>query len=105
MTLHTSRADVATETPARYAKQLVSHLGHKIAFSTEGDVSTAVFGTTTGSIIVGEGVLTLTAAGDDPEGVARVEQVMGGHLVRFGQRQELLVEWTRTSADQVGHGA
>ena len=96
MTALTSRADVATDAPARYAKQLVAHLGRKISFATDGAVSTATIGDATGQIVVGDGVLTLTAAGDDPAAVAVVEDVLGRHLERFGARNELAVHWTRS---------
>jgi uncharacterized protein len=46
--------------------------------------------------VVGDGVLTLTAEGPDEEGVARVEDVLGRHLERFGQRNELTVTWVRS---------
>lgn len=95
MTALFSRADVATSSPERYAKQLVSHLGRKISFDTDGAVSTAAIGGGVGQIIVGDGVLTLTAAGDDPAAVAVVEDVLGRHLERFGARNELAVHWTR----------
>jgi hypothetical protein len=88
-----SRADVATDAPARYAKQLVAHLGRKVSFSTEGATSTAAFGDTTGQVVVGDGVLTLLVSGPDAEGVTRVEHVLGSHLERFGQRNELTVTW------------
>src|ERR687889_1017560 len=69
----TSRADVRTDAPERYAKQLVSHLGRKVEFVTDGATSTATFGDTTGQVVVGQGVLTLLVSGSDAEGVARVE--------------------------------
>ncbi|WP_219823874.1 DUF2218 domain-containing protein [Actinokineospora auranticolor] len=93
---YTSRADVATDSPERYAKQLVAHLSRKIEFSTDGPTSTTTIADTTGQVIIGDGVLTLTATGTDPEGIARVEHVLGSHLERFGQRKELVVTWTRT---------
>jgi hypothetical protein len=92
-----SRADVPTYSPARYAKQLVAHLGRKITFTTEGTTSTAAFGDTIGQVVVGDGVLTLLVSGPDADGVARVEAVLGSHLERFGQRNELAVRWTRTT--------
>lgn len=92
---HTSRADVATDSPARYAKQLVSHLGRKIDFATDGGTSTAAIGGATGQVVVGDGVLTLLAAGDDEQAVAAVEHVLGSHLERFGARNELAVVWCR----------
>jgi len=90
----TARADVPTDAPARYAKQLVSHLGHRVEFTTEGDTSTASIGEATGSIVVGDGVLTLLAEAPDAETLDRVQDVLGRHLERFGQRNELTVVWT-----------
>jgi len=90
-----SRADVATETPDRYAKQLVSHLGRRVEFTTEGPESSARIGDGTGRVVVGDGVLTLLASGEHEEGLARVEHVLGSHLERFGARNELVVRWTR----------
>jgi hypothetical protein len=95
----TSRADVHTDAPARYAKQLVAHLGRKVDFAVDGTTSTAHFGTTTGQVVVGDGVLTLLASGSDPDGVTRVEHVLGSHLERFGQRNELTVRWNRTTTE------
>ena len=94
----TSRADVATATPERYAKQLVSHLGHKLTFITEGAVSTAAIGAGTGQVVVGAGVLTLLATGADEQALAEVERVLGSHLERFAQRENLSVSWTRNAA-------
>lgn len=92
----TSRADVTTDTPARYAKQLIAHLGRKLEFTTVGATSTATIGDAIGHIVVADGVLTLLASGDDESAVARVEHVLGSHLERFGQRSELIITWTRT---------
>ena len=96
----TSRADVTTDAPDRYAKQLVAHLGRKVEFTTQGATSTATFGDTTGQVVVGEGVLTLRATGPDPEGVAPGEHLRGRHQERFGPRAELSVVWNRGSAPQ-----
>jgi hypothetical protein len=92
------RADVPTDAPARYAKQLISHLGRTVPFTGDGTAfpATAVIGGATAGIEVGEGVLTLLATGDDEESVARVRQVLGGHLERFAQREGLAVHWLRT---------
>jgi hypothetical protein len=57
----TGRADVRTDAPARYAKQLVAHLSRKLDFTTHGTTSTATIGDGTGHIIAGDGVLTLLA--------------------------------------------
>ncbi len=93
-----SRTDVLTDTPGRYAKQLVAHLGRKIGFRTDGPVSSAAIGEGTAQLVVGNGVLTLLATGDDERSVALIEQVLGSHLERFGQRAGLTVSWVRTTA-------
>jgi uncharacterized protein len=90
-------AKVVTDTPARYAKQLVAHLGHKVDFTIDGPTSTARIGGGTGSVVVGEGLLTLVAQGPDESVTALVEHVLGTHLERFGTRNELSVAWQATN--------
>ena len=103
MTIHLSRAEVSTDAPARYAKQLVSHLGRKVEFVTDGATSSATVNDMTLAITVAEAGLTLTVTGSDPSAVARVEHALGGHLERFGARRDLKVTWTGTITD--GEGA
>ena len=102
-----SRADVATGAPARYAKQLISHLGRKVPFTGDAVTApaTAVIGTATAGIVVAEDVLTLWAAGDDEEAVAQVEQVLGSHLERFAQRESITVRWIRSESVAIPTGA
>ena len=88
-----SRAAVRTATPERYAKQLVEHLGHRVAFTTEGAVSTAEIADGVGSVEVGDGVLVLRAEAADQQTLDRVQDVLGRHLERFGRRAELEVVW------------
>ena len=94
----TARADVVTDAPDRYAKQLLSHLGRRVEFTTDGATSTAEFGAATGTVVVGDGVLTLLAEAPDAESLARVQHVLGSHLERFGQRNELTVTWNTQDA-------
>ena len=93
-----ARADVSTDAPARYAKQLVSHLGRRVEWVTEGPVSTATIAGGTGVVEVGDGVLVLRAQATDPEVLERVQDVLGRHLERFGQRNELVVTWAADPA-------
>lgn len=88
-----SHADVATDSPERYAKQLVSHLGRRVDWVTEGPTSTADIAGGTGRVLVGDGVLTLQAQAADAAALAQVQDVLGGHLERFGARSELVVVW------------
>ena len=106
----TARADVPTDAPERYAKQLVSHLGRRVEWTTDGPVSTATIAGGTGVVEVGDGVLTLRAQAPDTEALERVQDVLGRHLERFGQRNELVVTWaedrrtSRTDPLRSGHG-
>ena len=94
---HTSRAEVATDVPARYAKQLVSHLGRKVAFTQDESSWAADIEGATARITVGDGVLVLQAQAPDAELLARIEHALGSHLQRFGQRNQLTVTWQRAS--------
>jgi hypothetical protein len=96
--VHESSASVATEAPARYAKQLLSHLGRKNtveALEGEPDGGRLVFAYGTGTVRPQDGTLVLDAAAPDAEGLAHVEDVLKRHLERFGARQELVVDWQR----------
>ena len=93
-----ARADVPTEAPERYAKQLISHLGRRVEWRTDGAVSTAEIAGGTGVVEVGDGVLLLRAQAADAEALERVQDVLGRHLERFGQRNELVVTWQREPA-------
>lgn len=97
-----STAHVRTEAPGRYAKQLLSHLGRKAQTHVEpvGAPDAAeitggrlVFGDGTGVLQVRPGELTLHADAPTAAGLAHVQDVLGRHLVRFGARDGLVVEW------------
>jgi uncharacterized protein len=93
MTVLTARAAVVTSSPERYAKQLLSHLGRRTSWTTGGDTSRAEIAGGTGRVVVGDGVLTLIAEAPDAETLTRVQHILGSHLERFGQRNELTVTW------------
>jgi 3-hydroxyisobutyrate dehydrogenase-like beta-hydroxyacid dehydrogenase len=91
-------AAVVTDAPARYAKQLVEHTGRRLTWRTDGAVSTASIGDGVGTVVVGDGVLTLRAQAPDEETMSRIQHVLGDHLERFGQRHDLTVAWGREHA-------
>ena len=92
----TARATVPTTTPERYAKQLASHLGHRCEIREEPDGIRIVLADTGDCLLVsGDGALEMTATAVGPEELDRVQHVVGSHLERFGQRNELQVEWRR----------
>ncbi|WP_237224986.1 DUF2218 domain-containing protein [Rothia nasisuis] len=97
-----SRALVATDRPARYAKQLASHFGHKILAEEIADGHRLTFnrdGNFGGyaDILVqpldGADRLILHVYAEDAEKRERLEQVVGGHLERFGEKDRLTVHF------------
>ncbi len=96
-----SCATVPTGVPARYAKQLVAHLAHRVPVEADGDQAswTVRLGTGTGRVRVGTDAIELVAEAPDEATVAEVEHVLGSHLERFGRRDRLAVVWRRTPPD------
>jgi len=90
-----SVARVVTDQPGRYVKQLVSHLGHRLSADLADD-GTAVVAFETGSCTLTPepGELRLDASATDTEALARIRDVVGRHLERFGGREGLQVTWS-----------
>jgi hypothetical protein len=89
-----SVARVPTGQPERYLKQLVSHLGRRRTtelLAPGHGVITFDDGRCT--LTAEEGVLVLTAMAVDLAALARIQDVVGRHLERFGTRAELRVRW------------
>jgi uncharacterized protein len=89
-----SRADVVTDAPERYARQLASHLGHRITISPTPDGDVYAFDGGRGVVRAGDGVLALTAQGHGDEALGVVQDVLGRHLLRFGAKAGLEVTWS-----------
>jgi hypothetical protein len=92
-----STAVVPTEASLRYAKQLLAHLGRKNPVEpVDGtpDAGRLVFAYGTGTVRPEDGRLVLEAEAADEASLARVQDVLGRHLERFGARRELSVRWT-----------
>lgn len=89
-----STARVVTEASARYAKQLASHLGRRVEAEAVGDGWLLRIGGGTCELRPEADALVLSASAPDVETLATVEDVVGRHLVRFGARAGLVVEWS-----------
>jgi hypothetical protein len=91
-----STAAVATDRPGRYAKQLVAHLSRRTSgeWNDEPGTGWIHFEAAEAELRSGDGVLHLLVR-TTPEQLDRFEDVVGRHLVRFGARDELVVQWAR----------
>jgi hypothetical protein len=96
-----SEARVATDRPHRYAKQLASHLGRRSRTSWDEETGEGgiVFQDGTGALTATEGALLLAVEAGDAGQLAVLEDVVGRHLVRFGTKDELVVEWKRDTGE------
>ena len=90
-----STARVPTEKPNAYLAQLCRHFSHK--GRSEWNVERGWIELQSGRCDLASepGTLVLTVSADDEERLTRCEDVYGGHLERFGRRDELAVSWTR----------
>jgi hypothetical protein len=95
-----STARVATDRPQRYAKQLASHLSRRsqTSWDEESGEGTITFSDGKGTMTAAEGALLLTVDADD-EHLEIFEGVIGRHLVRFGTKDELVVQWQRDNGE------
>lgn len=93
----TSTATVPTDRPGRYAKQLTSHLSRRVETSWDADTGRGwiELGGGRAELTAVDGALEMTIQLADTENLARFEDVIGRHLVRFGTKDELVVQWTR----------
>ena len=98
-----SAAAVSTAKPSPYLKQLAKHFRHKLDVRFDDHDAVIPFAFGHAELHAGEGELHLNAFAQTPAGLARVEQVIGSHLERFGRRDELVVSWsTRTDERPAG---
>lgn len=91
-----SVANVTTDRPERYLKQLVSHLGREVDAeqSEDGHSGALIFSSGNCALNAEPGMLRLTARAHDDERLAAVETVVARHLVRFGEKDALVVVWS-----------
>ena len=91
-----STATVRTERAGRYGKQLVAHLSRRSAGEWDDQAGTGWidFGETRAELSAGTEALDIRLSAA-PDAVDGMEDVVGGHLVRFGARDELTVQWIR----------
>lgn len=99
-------ASVSTERAARYGKQLVSHMGHKITGSWDEEAGNGYLlfdreGPVLGrfDVIASTSDLRLELR-TEPERADRLEFIVGIHLARFGARDSLAISWERTDGSE-----
>lgn len=102
----TSTAAIPTQRAARYGKQLVSHMAHKITgfWDEDAGIGYLLFdheGPVLGrfDVIASPSDLRLELR-TTPERAAHLERVAGIHLARFGARDGLTIAWRRSDGSE-----
>lgn len=91
-----SRARLVTDKGARYMTQLAKHWGHK--FEVELTETTARFPLPLGPcrMVADAAGLDIVVEAADPEALARLEQVVADHILRFAFREGVeALDWSR----------
>jgi len=99
-------ASVSTQRAARYGKQLVSHMAHKVTGAWDEETASGYLlfdreGPVLGrfDVIASPSDLRLELR-TTPERAAHLEHVAGIHLARFGARDGLAIAWERTDGSE-----
>ncbi len=90
-----SSAKLIIDRPARYAKQLASHIGHKAQAIEEIDGKVHItfgFGAT-GTIAVTSDAVLLEASADNNEALEKAQDVLGRHLLKFAKLEDQTLDW------------
>lgn len=93
MTEMRSHAEVATDKPVAYMRQLCKHFGHKVDASFGDDDGYIQFEFGRCELHAAVQTLTLDVSAADADSHQRMENVIGSHLERFGRRDGLSVAW------------
>ena len=94
----TSEARVATASARRYLGQLCKHFQHRLPVTLEEATGGIAFPMGRCDVVAEDGALVLRASAATTEDLAKVEDVVARHLVRFAFREELAVDWARAPA-------
>ena len=101
-----SVASVPTERAARYGKQLVSHMAHKITGSWDEEAGSGYLLFDREGPVLGRFDVIASASDlrlelrTEPERADRLEFIVGIHLARFGARDSLAISWERTDGSE-----
>ena len=101
-----SVATVSTERAARYGKQLVSHMAHKITGSWDEEAGSGYLLFDREGPVLGRFDVVASASDlrlelrTEPERADRLEFIVGIHLARFGARDSLAISWERTDGSE-----
>jgi uncharacterized protein len=92
-----SVAEIATPQGERYLTQLCKHFQHRRPVVLEGASGHIAFDIGNCGLRAGGGALTLSLDAADDEQLARLQDVIARHLLRFAFREQVQINWRTTA--------
>lgn len=89
----TATAHVATPKASRYLKALCNHFDRKAVASYQDNYGVIAFSFGKCHLQANNENLILHVGAETPDEFERVKNVMANHLIRFGNKEELQVNW------------
>lgn len=90
-----SEARVPTAVPRRYLAQLCKHFEHKLPVTLAEDRGSIEFSGGLCTLEAGDESLIMRLTAADEAALARLQDVVARHLLRFAFRETPDVQWTR----------
>ncbi|HEX3348129.1 MAG TPA: DUF2218 domain-containing protein [Acetobacteraceae bacterium] len=88
-----SEAHVAMATPTRYLTQLCKHFEHRLPVTHDGAAGRIAFEAGTCDLRASADALVMRCDAADDEALARVQDVVARHLLRFAFRDPPEIVW------------
>lgn len=88
-----SEARIPTEHASKYLQQLCKHFGHRIPATFDAEKGRLTFEMGSTTLAAEPALLVLRNEAPEAAGLARLEEVVASHLVRFAFREELTIDW------------
>jgi hypothetical protein len=91
--MHKTHAIVSTQLGSKYLQQLCKHFSHKVTVDYDSEAARVDFPFGLCFMVAGADTLAFYMQSPRPEGLMRAKAVVDDHLLRFGFREELTIEW------------
>jgi hypothetical protein len=92
-TQQVATATVQTQKAARYLKALCNHFARKVDTSYDDQMGQVHFPFGECTLQVTDDALQIRVSADSADTISRVKFVVADHLVRFGNKEDLQVNW------------
>jgi len=95
--MNQSVAKIESDRASIYLQQLCKHFAHKLPVEFTPERGQIAFSAGTCRLEAADGVLTIWADAEDPAGVARLQDVIERHLLRFAFREPPAFAWSEAA--------